>query len=152
MGTACRQTTQTTTRTTTRTNYRLFRKAMTSSFSALVSTSANGGIPFPPSLITPVTLVSFTALPLASLSCLNKPFSPGPILRSVLSELWQTEQFDSKVSLPLAASAPNICAAIRIPVAPTISDVFMLSSLQSRHMSLQTGDRAPEIKVDSFQL
>ena len=32
------------------------------------------------------------------------------------------------------------------------SDVFMPSSLQSPHMSLQAGDRAPEIKTSSFQL
>src|ERR1051326_5683649 len=124
-----------------------------SSFSVLVSTSANGGIPFPPSLIIPVTLPSFTALPLASFSCLNKPFRPGPIFRSVLSALWQTEQLSSKVDLPLAASAANTCAAVRIPMAPiAICDVFMPSSLQSRHMGLQAGERAPEIKTGSFQL
>src|SRR5581483_7645629 len=74
-------------------------------------------MPLPPSLIFSRTLASFTGLPLASLPCLKRPFSPGPTLVSSLSALWQAEHC-SKTSLPLAASPalPLLWACI-IPAA-----------------------------------
>ena len=50
-------------------------------------------------------LASVEALPVVViLARLEIPFKPGPILTSVLSELWQTLQLFSKTSLPALAS------------------------------------------------
>ena len=56
-----------------------------------------------PSVMSALTLSAFTGLPFTSLSRLNKPLRPGPILTSVESALWQTEQF-SKAASPFFAS------------------------------------------------
>ena len=63
---------------------------MRSSFSSSESISLYAGIPLPPSSTLARTLGSVGFLPLFILSRLNRPFNPGPIFFSVLSELWQT--------------------------------------------------------------
>src|SRR5579862_3536665 len=57
-----------------------------------------------PLLINSITLASVTFFLLFRLAFLNTPLRPGPTFVSALSVLWQTLQFEEKVSLPLAAS------------------------------------------------
>src|ERR1700675_3303972 len=117
--------------------------------------SANAGIPASlPLLIISVTLASLTFFLFAKVALLNRPFSPGPIFFSSLSALWQTEHC-SNTSLPFSA-LPAFWANTREPVrispkqAAAIKLFFIEIrigySLQFRHMALQPGDAAPDIR------
>src|ERR1039458_4566270 len=104
-------------------------------------------------------LASVGALPFFSLAFLVTPFRPGPIFFSSLSALWHTAQLSSKTALPFSASPAGAAANIRPPMMrPAARQLVAMipfcisSSLQSPHMALQIGDKAPEIKSGAFQL
>src|ERR1035437_3097254 len=66
--------------------------------------SLEGGIPPPPSSIRALTVASAGFFPLANLSFLKRPLSPGPIFFSSLSGLGHIPHCCSNTALPLAAS------------------------------------------------
>src|ERR1700691_4244173 len=80
--------------------YKVFRYAITSARSWSESWSSKLGMPSGlPLLINSITLASVTFFLLFRFAFLNTPFRPGPTFVSALSALWQTSQFDEKVSL-----------------------------------------------------
>src|ERR1017187_10457221 len=83
-------------------------------------------MPPPPSSMRARTVASVTFLPLFSLSRLNRPLSPGPILVSVESALWHTAQAANTV-FPLAAS-PFAAPASAHGTAATHRQTLMIAS------------------------
>src|SRR5580658_3731592 len=140
-------------------NYSVFKYASTLSRSSSLNMSEYAGMPLPPALMIALMFASVGFLPFFSLSFLVTPFSPGPIFFSSLSALWHTAQLSSKMALPFSASPAGGAAKTRPPIMRAAArqlvamiPFFIPSSLQSPHMALQIGDKAPEIKSGDFQL